>query len=507
MAYSYGIKNRYVPTALINKAYGFSSSRSPGMVPNTYMDRPAGLTAEQFRQQFAYEWLGLAGTPEGYTNPPFASGASGRLMPSIQTANGVPARIQRGFIRRSDIEAAKPESKARLYFMYNPEMITRDYVSYLDQSALDPFNTVFQSGNLVAPPSVLDFSFSLFFDRQEEATDPDHPGVFVDYQFFDLVVRNVVPSDPSSTGNTLPDNGVMMVNPREITVVFSQQISVQGRPLNARVSFVKFTHRMVPTRMQIDLTIRATYLGPLRPVGEYTAEEFQAADIIPLGDGLPTTQLTTEEVEFDIAKVLNGGISSNSALGESITQVVNSSSNARRAALQYAIDHTTPTTGGSTGSGTKYSLARRESEMVGGKFDYVDCSSLIVRSYRGIGAGPAMGWGTSGWCQSTHGMMDRVDAKTFPGVVFSWEAAKAFPESLQPGDILIRRGHVGFFVALSPAGGYMLFDASSASSTPQVGLRPKSWSNSNWTHVLRPAPTGWTSQVGTQQTVGGWSVV
>ena len=105
--------------------------------------------------------------------------------------------------------------------MYNPEIITRDYVSYLDQTALDPFNTVYQSGNLVAPPAILDFSFDLFFDRQEEATQPDHPGVFVDYQYFDLVVRNVMPSDPNRPGNTLPDNGVMMVNPRDITVVFA----------------------------------------------------------------------------------------------------------------------------------------------------------------------------------------------------------------------------------------------------------------------------------------------
>ena len=103
----------------------------------------------------------------------------------------------------------------------------------------------------MAPPSVLDFSFELFFDRQEEATQTNHPGVYVDYQFFDMVVRNVVPSDPNQASNTLPDNGVMMVNPRDITVVFSPQFTVQGRPLNARVSFEKFTHRMIPTRMRI----------------------------------------------------------------------------------------------------------------------------------------------------------------------------------------------------------------------------------------------------------------
>ena len=160
--------------------------------------------------------------------------------------------------------------------MYNPEIISRDYVSYLEQGALDPFNTVYQSGNLVAPPSILDFSFELFFDRQEEATQVNHPGVFVDYQFFDLVVRNVVPSDPNQASNALPDNGVMMVNPRDITVVFSPQLTIQGRPINARVTFEKFTHRMTPTRMRISLTMRAVYMGPIKDMTEYNAETFPA---------------------------------------------------------------------------------------------------------------------------------------------------------------------------------------------------------------------------------------
>ena len=98
----------------------------------------------------------------------------------------------------------------------------------------------------------------------------------MDYQFFDLVVRNVVPSDPNQASNTLPDNGVMMVNPRDITVVFSPQFTVQGRPLNARVTFEKFTHRMTPTRMRISLTMRAVYIGPIKDMTEYKAEEFAA---------------------------------------------------------------------------------------------------------------------------------------------------------------------------------------------------------------------------------------
>ena len=87
--------------------------------------------------------------------------------------------------------------------------------------------------------------------------------MLVDYQFFDLVVRNVIPTDPNQMSNQLPDNGVMMVNPRDITVVFSPQLTVQGRPINAQVVFEKFTHRMTPIRMRISLEMRVMYFGPM----------------------------------------------------------------------------------------------------------------------------------------------------------------------------------------------------------------------------------------------------
>jgi hypothetical protein len=133
------------------------------------------------------------------------------------------------------------------------------------------------SENLVAPPSFMDFRFDLFFDRQTEAGDVDHPGVFVDYQYFDMVVRNVIPSGDNATAATsqLPDNGVMMVNPRDITVVFSPQLTVQGRPINAQVSFEKFTHRMTPVRMRISLTMRVMYFGPIREQTEYRMQKLE----------------------------------------------------------------------------------------------------------------------------------------------------------------------------------------------------------------------------------------
>ena len=269
----------YAPTALTFNSYGWKGG-------NAYNARDIPMDASvtdrtATEQMYAYEWFDSSNRFATRRNPPFSQGTAGRLVPSLAD-EGIPNRILRGFIRRAEYDAADAKSGARLYFMYNPEQITRDYVSYLDQGALDPFNTVFQSGNLVPPPSFMDFTFSLLFDRQEEAQASRHPGVFVDYEFFDLVVRNITPvTDPNDVSTTLPDNGVMMVNPRDITVVFSPQITVQGRPSNARVNFQRFTHRMVPTRMQIDLTMRVTYFGPMKDMTTYPGEEAATAEKIP----------------------------------------------------------------------------------------------------------------------------------------------------------------------------------------------------------------------------------
>jgi len=281
------VRNQFRPTALVPHPYGWTGAPSYNRadVPSALVDKPPGITAEELQKILAYEWLDSSSLPgAGFANPPFTSGAAGRLHPLLRDESGQPARILRGFIRRAQYDAGDDASKARLYFMYNPEQITRQYVSYLDQQALDPFNTLYQSGNLVAPPSFMDFSFDLFFDRQTEATQTNHPGVFVDYQFFDLVVRNVVPRDPnSSTNNQLPDNGVMMINPRDITVVFSPQLTVQGRPYQASVTFEKFTHRMTPVRMRISLTMRVMYFGPMLEQTEYRMQQYTATSQATVG--------------------------------------------------------------------------------------------------------------------------------------------------------------------------------------------------------------------------------
>src|SRR5574343_1276010 len=158
------------------------------------------------------------------TNPPFA--LANRSNPLI-TQPGEDARIIRGYIRR-DYDPKDPTSKFRLNFMFNPESIQRNYIAYLNQGALDPYNTIYQAGNLVVPPGILDFEFELLFDRQIEANQPGNRGTNVDYDYFERVIRAVEPYDAPSINN-IPDNGVLMINPRTTTVVFSEQFQVQGK--------------------------------------------------------------------------------------------------------------------------------------------------------------------------------------------------------------------------------------------------------------------------------------
>ena len=485
MAYRYGIKNTYRPSTLSPKPYAWSTGPAYNRadIPTAYMNPTASATtAEELKQQLAYEWYQSSEVTWNESNPPFASGASGRLHPTLaltsSSVGGVhsPARILRGYIRRAQNEVGKPMSKARLYFMYNPEVISRDYVSYLEQGALDPFNTVYQSGNLVAPPSILDFSFELFFDRQEEATDADHPGVFVDYQFFDMVVRNVYPDPANAPANTLPDNGVMMVNPRDITVVFSPQLTVQGRPLNARVTFEKFTHRMTPTRMRIQLTMRAVYLGPIKEMTEYKAEEFPPEASVPFSEYAERASfINVTDLVINAAMPVvdpnNPASYQNAAYGTQAAFASTHGSGVRAQALDWARgiiqEGVTRYSGADTGS-ARYNLPAS-----------ADCSGLVVASYKAIGkADEIFGGGYPG----THAIISHWEST-------GWKNAVKIPaDQMQYGDIIIKPGHVRFFVEYS-GGGIKCVEAASSRATPQVGLRDASLPSSPY-FAVRPMPVG-----------------
>lgn len=223
----------------------------------------------------------LDDSTQGLSNPSFKLTGSSPFG-SIETKYGASAKITRGYIRRAGQDASDPTSKYRLYFMYNPETIERQYMAYLDQQALDPYNAMFGSNNMTAPPGILDFSFELMFDRHIEVSqDATHPGTRVDYDFFDRVVRGVAPDVPNA-GNSIPDNGIMLVNPRNVAVVFSKDLVVHGRPYNASVSFEKFDHYMTPTRMTISITMKAFYIGPIQTIpnfNQFPSEDVYAATV------------------------------------------------------------------------------------------------------------------------------------------------------------------------------------------------------------------------------------
>lgn len=529
MPYSYGIKNVYRPSKLAPNAYAWSTR--PGYtsadVPSGLMDQPANITHDQYVQQFAYEWFqsgslsdaaavspngvtwsGISGyTARSLTNPPFISGAAGRLLPMLRdAATGGPARILRGYIRRAGFESGDAMSRARLYFMYNPEIITRDYVSYLNQTALDPFNSVYGSANDVAPPSFMDFTFAIFFDRQEEAADPVHPGVFVDYQYFDMVVRNVIPSDPNSTSNTLPDNGVMMVNPRDITVIFSPQITVQGRPLNANVRFEKFTHRMVPTRMTITMTVRVVYIGPVRDMVEYHAEELKVEDAIPMYDkkGDPYNgpasgdENNTTNSNFDLDPT-NLPAATKTYLEKTYGIATDGSDLVRKAALDWARAHVTGSTKYDSDANDRANLPIS-----------ADCSGLVGLAFRGAGVGPEIGWGSgTAWVPDTatmHSMAANPNNKHFILKPLTQDQQFNWRKDLRPGDILWRDGHVALFVTYSYPGGIgppvytglpggmRVFSADGHTANPQVGERPVSV-HGNYTHMIRVVNVGSSSSI------------
>lgn len=449
MPYRYGIKNTYRPSSLAPHAYGFSpgANYNPADVPSQWVSPDSSLTDDILKQQFAYEWFqssdNFVGFPGdgGFSNPPFVSGAAGRLHPSLTDTHGKPARILRGYIRRAEYDKGDSLSKARLYFMFNPETITRDYVSYLEQSALDPFNTVYQSGNLIAPPSIMNFSFELFFDRQEEAMSDKHPGVFVDYQFFDMVVRNVHPDPATLSGGAIPDNGVMMVNPRDITVIFSPQLSVQGRPTNAQVTFEKFTHRMTPIRMRIRLTILASYFGPVKDMVEYKAEELPSEVSIPL-DGIDRTV-------YDITWIDVEGATNAAAVKEQMGVADDANHKIRKKALEWALTQT----------------------------GNLNNSALIATAYNEIKQAEVMGWTNEEIGVST--MMNTTSGNTS---VFIALDAIDWKKVLLPGDILISDKYAAFFVKYNGENA-VTFSAGAVGEVTQEGYGP-------YTYLIRPTPLG-----------------
>lgn len=441
----------------------------------------------------AYERL----NGEGFStaNPAFDTGVAGRLISSLtDSRSSSEVRILRGYIRRSVVDTSTdPTSGYRLYFMYNPATVERQYVSYLDQEALDPFNNIMNSGNLVAPPSILDFNFELLFDRQTENANGSMPrGVLEDFDYFDLVVRGIVPDQQNPA---LPDNGIMMINPRNLTVVFSPQLSVMGRPTTASVVYEKFDHLMRPVRMRISLGMKAFYIGPVRSDFAFSQSQSEGkfSATIMYDESVKYT-VTYEQVKY--AKLTLEG---NEGGGE-VTFAADTTGG--------GVTGTIGAIGGTSGTANAgvRSAALQKAESLGeNQYPYIktrpvptdpsqglDCSGLVYWAYREIGATSAIGHDDSGACW-TGTLLDRAYDM---GTVVAGGDIGAFDDNflangLQSGDLILSHNqHVAFVASVDAAAGTVrTYESYGTGNGPQHVVFPFNQiygSPNNHTHAIRP---------------------
>jgi hypothetical protein len=441
----------------------------------------------------------------GNSNPPFnprTLGLTNPLMPDIQ----------RGYIRRANMTSVG--GGAVLYFMYNPPTITRDYLSYMDQAAIDPYNTLFQSGNSVAPPSMVQFSFDMVFDRQaEDMKTAGGRGALVDMDFFDLVVRNVTPGGGTTD---VPDNGVMMINPEDIVVVFGHELTVQGRPINSRVQYQKFNAHMIPTVITISLTMIITYFGPLRPpfglesggqINDYQAlvpypevngplntgdiqqgvSDYNAA--IAADQASPSTfappPTSTDSNVAQLMAYYGGGNAGSAAATLTVADGSSSTINSRAFDVAFSTFQ----------SGTIYDQTRRTQIP-----QYADCSSLVWYCFHVVGASSALA-GNQAWptTQSMNAYWNSSGWRTMQRVM-QWSAGGGngaqLVASVQKGDVLfINEGsshHIGIVGGPGAGGNVVWIDAASPSSNPNVGLRNRSTASTmkEFRMLLRPITAG-----------------
>jgi len=283
-----------------NAPYGWTQ-QAPLSTDNTPFNAyfPAGgfvyerLDWAKFKQQLnssvASHGMGpvsiqYAGT---YSNPPFM-GAGQMMGPNgapewMRDQNGGVQRIVRGYLRRSEVNANQPESFVRLYFMYNPDQVQRQYLSWSENTTADP-TAQFGYEPDVSPsgiPAITTITFTLYFDRQiEVATSEDHPGVLVDLQTFDVLSGNMIYTNangenlefpvlppgtviPSNTDPTANNAGQYQPNANgmHVSAIFSPSLAVDGMLSGVTAQFTKFSKRMTPMTMALTVSLMVNYAG------------------------------------------------------------------------------------------------------------------------------------------------------------------------------------------------------------------------------------------------------
>lgn len=514
--------NRYIP-----RASGASTSTISNVIFNTISAAADTATSiatsarnnvASTRRQIAVdemlEVLGMANQPFVYS---IAGDTQGR------------PKIQRGFIRRSYSNPDNPLSGLSVRFMYNPEVINRSYASYMDSAALDPFNTMFESGNLIAPPAFIEFSFSLLFDRQQEVATAGteewkQQGVLHDLGFFDAVIRNVIPE--GTVSGQIADNGVLMLNPEDITVVFSKDLTAQGKPTKAAVRYTRFNHKMVPTRCEVDITMMLTYFGPIQEqFGLDANQQIRTYEsLIPyestLGDGMASTRSIDEAMAL-----YRSDESSARRLSNLVAQVGTSVSNAWWQSSPTSVPSAgapgvnmmvTPVNGSiallalqqmviavQQGGTPRYS---RDANRIKHGPNYptpwiFDCSSFVWYGYQKIGAQSVFGsarypataamlsfWQSTNWATA---------AKVLEWSGSSTAVLQGLKTLPRPGDFLFKNGHIAVIMEVG-ATGFTTIAARSSSSSPQVGIGNESFAYCarTYNYILRPTLAGANSVAG-----------
>lgn len=399
------------------------------------------------------------------SNPPFlgigsALPADGHIPSWMKTKDGgTIKRILRGYVRHADVASytnlasgasytgddlrTALQYNTRLFFMYNPAQIERRYMAFGDTAEFTDPGDVAGTQDLVAPQMV-NIGFSLFFDRQTEvATVTNHPGCLLDLQTFDALVRGGSVGHSWFDGNewhydtsNVTENTSLMINSaRPITVVFSPNLAFTGQIMEASASFEKFSHRMIPLWMTLNITMKllnisaSTWAGPnaasggtIDVVAEIKAkQEAQAQAQANAVHNLLTGFGVSEKID-SILKGING------AGGEARTQ-----------ALTWARKQV----------GKPYDKPGRLIGMSGdnandsGPGSHFDCSSLVCRAFRAIGWGMQLKvWDipdtASMWdILRNNKAWESITVYMGSGLIDKGNAAKV-KTWLQPGDIALR---------------------------------------------------------------------
>lgn len=499
-----GVGTRKTPYDIGGKPpYGFTGTPAynpawnPG-VPQSFVG-PALPGTQEVALYERFDWDKSIDARQ-YQNPAFVGiGSTGRVPQWMQGEGGVTKRILRGYMRRSTVyplsqpglSDQQKATNAKLYFMYNPSDVMRQYVSYTALAGQSSDNPESATSGGQQVPAMVTMNMELLFDRQEEvARFPNHPGVLVDLAVFDMLIGNNITSyddvmnrdvnfgDASaSTAVSTPSGGADTATLKPgldiyITIIMSPSLVFEGKIMEASALFQKFSHRMTPTRMTLTVTLWLNYTGKLIPATSVNAaDQASAAWRRDLSATKDTVNPTVKAASKAAALNLNY---------QGRLLAVNWAERWTAEAGQ-RVNSTGPYAGT---TGSYYANSKRDGIMhdrcdgfanddlvAGGAPAYFDCSSLCYRAYHAVGwenalhLGPDCAPASDFFIDSALGNSDVWSYQELKGATISnasaslrdslchdfdlWDPENTGQPGPNTGDMLVRRGagsagHIAF---------------------------------------------------------------